>query len=178
MKSKSSYVLFLFVGLLGWIPQLHATLLIYDTEMTYVNPFVEVPQGCRPCVDFYRVVRPLAPLVNHVVIGATATLQCGWGFKKQNFIYGASKGAEDLSHFNSALEFPSNDLQPLGRACDEQARVALQTATQISQRWQVEIKDQFSFIEQMLMTPLWGRICNNAAEEIKLAIGSKLTRAK
>lgn len=138
----------------------------YDLEMVYANPLRDLPAGCHAQVDFYRVVRPILPLVNHIVIGARLLRNCQGEIKESLHVYGASKGASDMAFFRTQMEKDPSGFEYLGRREGTAASHALQKASDVSLAWQESLKNRAYFYPRMLATPVMGRICNNAAEEV------------
>lgn len=138
----------------------------YDRHHDYRNP-LEQNSRCNACVSFYRVSRPLFPLVNHVVVGAAIEGDCLAAPTKE--IYGTTKGAEDRRAFEQFLADPQRAgwrLQLLGQACGAQAHEALKIATSTSRAWQAKVDSDLYFYPRMISTPLWGRICAKAAADV------------
>jgi len=139
---------------------------IYDGQLSYSNPLRDVPLSCLGCAHFFRVLRPLAPFINHVIIGVQWRPLCG--LPQQSLIYGASKGPADAADFLDDLESKdlSQNLEWKGVACAEQARTAVETASRISFAWRESMENEWIFALRMAATPVMGRICAVAADEI------------
>ena len=137
----------------------------YDRHHEYRNPLQGKP-ACEACVSFYRLSRPLFPLVNHVVVGAAIEGDC---LAPTQEIYGTTKGRKDHEAFSSYRANPEEAgwrLQPLGAACGPNAHEALRVATERSRAWQAKVDSDLYFYPRMISTPLWGRICANAAADV------------
>lgn len=149
---------------------------LYDADMIYTNPLLGLPESCAWQVDFFRVVRPILPLVNHIVVGAKIRIQCDEKTDVLLRVYGASKGSGDLAHFSQASSTNSHQLEYLGSASGAQAVAILDSAVAISERWQAWTSRAVYLYPRMLITPIFGRICNDAAQEVIEDIRSRLSR--
>jgi hypothetical protein len=146
----------------------------YDLEMAYINPLSSLPADCDARVEFYRVVRPILPLVNHIVIGAKISTSCHGEMhgemKESLHLYGASKGASDMAFFQTHMKENGDALQLLGSREGLAAADSLTKAVDVSLAWQDSLKQRWYFYGRMLTTPLLGRICNEASEDVIRAL--------
>jgi hypothetical protein len=130
--------------------------LIYSNESTYSNP---VEENNQLCGDFFRVVRPIMPGVNHIFIVLN--------FQGKHFLYGASKGESDFQ-YGEEINYtaPAPNYSFVTRKCGSDLYSATERALQISLEWEKKISNQFYFISRMITTPLFGRICHMASQQI------------
>ena len=136
---------------------------IYSGSSTYFNP---VSRSTQDCGDFYRVIRPIMPMVNHIFIVMR--------YQDQNFIYGATKGESDLNYARQIrFSEPSASFSFVTRKCGEDLFSSAERATQLSLRWEQAISNSFYFVARMLTTPVFGRICHMAAQNIIQEITSE-----
>lgn len=149
----------------------------YDLGHEFTNPLRQAPSACSACVDFFRVNRPLAPLVNHVFVGTRlryycedASLQPG----KTALIYGGVKGRSDeasLELFLADTVSHHSNLDYRGTACGEDALRALDVAVDVS-RSRAEFWQKYPVVGavRIVATPLLGRPCDVAAAAVLDAV--------
>ena len=158
---------------------------IYDDQIHYENPLLQLNPACEAHAQFFRVSRPIAPGINHVFVGVkilpqnraetregTSCLQHG---EVDLRIYGATKGDSDLDYFRSVLAVPQSErLVYVGSAQRELATELLNVAVQQSKIWQVALTSTTYFVSRMVATPLMGRICAKAADELLTTLRPRL----
>lgn len=149
---------------------------IYDDRIQYENPLAQLDAQCSSCVEVYRVRRHLMPAVNHIYIGVKISSECPLPPSQRQVIYGASKGVTDRSYFAAALDAgDESHLSRVGRACGSEANEFMTRAVAISQRWQSALNNYFYLSYRILITPVLGRACATAAQEIILSGEGLLT---
>ena len=118
------------------------------------------------------------PLVNHVFIGAIIDKTCPTGVSSELRVYGANKSS-DVKTWQAYSVSPSNAgsrMQLVGRVCGVEASQALDAAVGVSVDWQRAMSNPLERVARMAATPLMGRPCNNAANEIIEATAGLLGR--
>lgn len=65
---------------------------VCDLANSHENPIANLENGCSVQVAFYRIVRPVFPLIGHVYVAALIDGQCPEGAFHKIAVYGASKG--------------------------------------------------------------------------------------
>ena len=147
---------------------------LYDSKTDEINPIDGIGAGCETCANFYRIERPILTGVNHVFIGVELGSTCP--LQKKLFVYGATKGAVDLKHFQMQFDHRSPDLKVRGKACGTSAREAIERARVLTAKWQSELNNYFYLPIRMLITPVMGRACANAATEIEQSVAPLYSR--
>lgn len=143
---------------------------IYDLGFSYNNPLHDLDPDCKQRVDYFRISRPILPLVNHIVVGARIQIYCSDRNEELLRVYGASKGNGDMDFFQAELHSEKNSLRYLGSNEGERALQSLENAVRISKSWNQKLLRNWYFYGRMITTPLFGRICAAAAEDVMEAL--------
>lgn len=155
-------------------------LAFYDQYYRFASQKIQEHQ----CVDFYIVYRPVAPLVNHLYIGAEL-IDTDREFRNDSllvqdnslFIYGAVKGQSDFDFFKQALRTGAHQsVSHSYTACGLKAERAMSLARNISMDWLYWLDSNIYFYSRIIATPVMGRPCAMAAWEIIEAFGEPLSR--
>lgn len=151
---RQTLTVFIFT-LFTFLPGAHAE--IYAGDEIYQDP-VQAKEN-PGCADFYRVVRPLAPLINHVFVAMK--------YEENIYLYGASKGQVDLLFAQGESLVPeTSEHTYLGSACDDSLKQATSAALLISLSWNKRVQSSLYFFPRMILTPAYGRICAVAAKNV------------
>lgn len=120
------------------------------------------------CLEFFHVRRPIAGgAVDHEFIGVRAERGAQAG---EFFVFGLPKAGSDIHYFEAEWTKAKPTVRSFGTACGDRAGKAWLTAETISERLQRKNQAWLYYIPRMLVTPLAGKPCGNAAAEIKRAI--------
>ena len=149
----------------------------YDLVNDYENPLAKMSTECSAQSVFYRIVRPLFPLVEHVYVAALIRGHCPNGPFQRLAIYGASKGIGDLQFLQSEIQADHLvNQEVIGEAENGLANAALNEASQVSLRWQDALRNPAYRYARVVASPLLGRPCAMAARDVIAAIQSSLHR--
>ncbi len=127
-----------------------------------------LPESCLPCAAFFRVERPLVEdVLDHAYVGARFTDECSQALAETE--YGLSKGEEDLAHFDGKTE--REGLRLIGSLCGRaELSAAHADAAAVTDYWVDREADPVQYYWDMLVTPVAGRPCGNAADDVEAAL--------
>lgn len=161
LRAKACSLVILFVFTPGVTQAMDLAISPYQRPLT-----LELDPANDPvCIRVYRVSRPVAPFVHHLFVGAEIShLKDG---RTTLALFGAPKGASDEEAFRRALAGNSKtSLSLKGQACGDSAMTALEVASATSEEWHVRLENSAYFVGRMVFTPVLGRICREAADQV------------
>ena len=169
MKSLSFYV---FTGL--FCSEIAAARII---AYQYVpHTLRSVPEACEVCATFFRVDRPLIEsAVDHSYVAARYVATCGTVRSLIGDVqYGLSKGIVDTDYFTTNLTGTREGLTLLGQSCGSALIGAHAAAAAVTKQWTEREANSFLFVFDILVTPVGGRPCGNAADDVEGALADFL----
>ncbi len=135
----------------------------YDLTSSYENLKQSLSRDCSLSINVFKLYRPVAPLVQHVFVAAEIRQDCDGRREFETYLFGAPK-TSDFAYWQTGKRKRVSEFQ--FTLHDGDARFFLLRAMEISERWQRKLQQNTYFYPRMLMTPLMGRICLIAANEV------------
>ncbi|MCX6127307.1 MAG: hypothetical protein NTV34_21510 [Proteobacteria bacterium] len=135
-----------------------------------------VPEACEVCATFYRVDRPLIEsALDHSYVAARYVSTCGAVRTLVGDVqYGLSKGAVDTDYFTKNLSGSHEGMTFLGQSCGSALLDAHAAAAAVTRQWTGREANNLIFIFDILVAPVGGRPCGNAADDVQDALAAYL----